>query len=158
LFLRGLVNFNEDLGFLGALSSQDLSERDQKAAKEAFESFKELVTRFPDSKYTQDARQRMLYIVNSLAKYEVHVARYYFNRGAYVAAAARAQTAITDYSQAPAQEEALYLLQASYNALGMTQLRDDALRVLKASYPNSAYLRGATGELKSAQKSWWRFW
>ncbi|MDP3136957.1 MAG: outer membrane protein assembly factor BamD, partial [Burkholderiaceae bacterium] len=77
LYLRGLVNFNDNLGVFSSISRQDLSERDQRAAKESFESFKELVTRFPDSRYTPDARLRMNYVVNSLAQYEVHVARYY---------------------------------------------------------------------------------
>jgi outer membrane protein assembly factor BamD len=89
LYLKGVINFNDDLGMFAFLTRQDLSERDQKAAKESFESFKELATRFPDSRYTPDARQRMNYIVNSLAQYEVHVARYYYSRGAYLAAIAR---------------------------------------------------------------------
>src|SRR5204862_22840 len=83
---KGIVNFNDNLGMFSFIARQDLSERDQKAAKESFEAFKELVNRFPESKYTPDARARMTYIVNSLAKYEVHVARYYYSRGAYVAA------------------------------------------------------------------------
>ncbi len=91
LFLKGVVNFNDNLGVFSFLSHQDLSERDQKAAKESFQAFKELVTRFPDSKYAADATSRMTYIVNSLAEYEVHVARYYYRRGAYVAAVNRAQ-------------------------------------------------------------------
>src|SRR6478752_750610 len=110
LYLKGVVNFNDDLGMFSWMTRQDLSERDQKAAKESFESFKELVTRFPESRYTPDARLRMNYIVNSLAQYEVHVARYYYNRGAYLAAINRAQSAITDYQTVPAHEEALYLL------------------------------------------------
>ena len=93
LYLKGIVNFNDNLGMFSFLTRQDLSERDQKAAKESFESFKELATRFPDSRYTPDARARMTYIVNSLAQYEVHVARYYYSRGAYVAAINRAQHA-----------------------------------------------------------------
>ena len=91
MYLRGLVNFNDNLGLFGALARQDLSERDQKAAKESFEAFRELAERFPDSKYAPDARQRMTYIVNSLAQYEVHVARYYHQRGAHVAAISRAR-------------------------------------------------------------------
>ena len=142
LYLKGIVNFNDNLGILAFLTRQDLSERDQKAAKESFEAFKELTTRFPDSKYTPDARARMLYIVNSLAQYEVHVARYYFNRGAYVAAANRAQNAITDYQEVPAVEEALYILMRSYEALGMQQLSADARRVLEKNYPEHAYLKG----------------
>jgi outer membrane protein assembly factor BamD len=87
LYLRGLVNFNDNLGILGNFTSQDLSERDQQAAREAYQAFKQLVDQFPDSAYSDDARSRMGYIVNSLAAYEVHVARYYFKRAAYVAAA-----------------------------------------------------------------------
>jgi outer membrane protein assembly factor BamD len=155
LYLKGIVNFNDNLGPFGFITRQDLSERDQKAAKESFESFKELVTRFPDSKYTPDARARMRYIVNSLAAYEVHVARYYYNRGAYVAAANRAQNAITDYQEVPAVEEALYILMRSYEQLGMTQLATDARRVLEKTYPKSDYI--ARG-FKGSQQPWWKFW
>ena len=82
-YLKGLINFNEDLGLLGSISQQDMTERDPKGARESFDAFKELVTRFPDSKYTPDATLRMKYLVNALAKLEVHVARYYMKRGAY---------------------------------------------------------------------------
>jgi len=141
LYLKGLVTFNDNLGFLGALSQQDLSERDQKAAKDSFESFRQLITRFPQSNYSADARTRLTHIVNSLSQYEVHVARYYHRRGAHVAAINRAQTALTDYPGTPALEEALHLLVSSYDALGMNDLRNDARRVLSASYPNSRFLR-----------------
>jgi outer membrane protein assembly factor BamD len=155
LYLKGIVNFNDNLGIFAFLSRQDLSERDQKAAKESFEAFKELVARFPDSRYAPDARARMTYIVNSLAQYEVHVARYYFSRGAYVAAINRAQNALTDYQDVPALEEALFILLRSYEALGMTQLAGDTRRVMEKSYPRSEYLsRG----FKSAQDPWWKFW
>jgi outer membrane protein assembly factor BamD len=155
LYLKGIVNFNDNLGMFSWLTRQDLSERDQKAAKESFESFRELVTRFPDSRYTPDARARMTYIVNSLAQYEVHVARYYYNRGAYVAAINRAQAALADYRDVPALEEALFILVRSYDALGMTQLRDDAKRVMEKNYPQSEYLTRGT---KKAERSWWQFW
>lgn len=155
LYLKGLVNFNDNLGLFSWISQQDLSERDQKAAKDSFESFSELATRFPDSRYAKDARQRMTYIVNSLAQYEVHVARYYFQRGAYVAAIGRAQAALADYQGVPALEEALYILIQSYDALGMTQLRDDARRVMQSSYPQGVY---ATGTVKAKSNPWWKFW
>lgn len=155
LYLKGLVNFNDNLGLFGALVQQDLSERDQKAAKESFEAFKELTARFPESKYSADARLRMGYIVNSLAQSEVHVARYYYKRGAYVAAINRAQGAINEFRDVPATEEALHLLARSYDALGMTQLRDDSLRVLKQNYPQSVYLEVNAG---SAKKPWFKFW
>ena len=127
----------------------------QKAAKQAFESFDELVKRFPDSRYTPDARARMRYTVNALAQYEVHVARYYYQRGAYVAAINRAQQAIADYRDAPALEEALYILTRAYDKLGMDQLRDDAERVLTENYPNSVYM--ARG-FKGPDKPWWQLW
>ena len=155
LYLKGLINFNDNLGLFGSLARQDLSERDQKAAKESFEAFRELVARFPDSRYSPDARLRMTYIVNSLAQYEVHVARYYYTRGAYVAAVNRAQAALTDYTDAPALEEALFIIVRSYDALGMTQLRDDARRVMQASYPQSEYLSKG---FKSVDSPWWKVW
>jgi outer membrane protein assembly factor BamD len=155
LYLKGVINFNDNLGMFAALSRQDLSERDQKAAKESFESFKELVNRFPESRYAADARERMTYIVDSLAQYEVHVARYYYNRGAYVAAINRAQNAIRDYKDVPALEEALFILLRSYDALGMTQLAGDTRRVMEKNYPGSEYL--ARGFKKSVDP-WWKFW
>lgn len=154
LYLKGLVNFNDRLGLLGFISQMDLSERDQKAAKVSYESFRELSERFPDSRYAPDARQRMAYIVNSLAQYEVHVARYYLQRGAYLAAINRAQVAIEDFQGAPALEEALYILYVAYDALGMADLRDDARRVLDANFPESSY--PSRGFVKD--DPWWKLW
>jgi outer membrane protein assembly factor BamD len=156
LYLKGLVNFNDNLGMFSSLINQDLSERDQKAAKESYESFQELSKRFPDSKYTPDARQRMTYIVNSLASYEVHVARYYARRGAHVAAIQRAERALSEYQGVPAAEEALAIMVYSYNALGMTQLRDDARRVLERNYPDSRVLDKPLASRNS--KPWWQLW
>lgn len=153
-YLKGLANFNEDLGLLGAIANQDLSERDPKAARDSFDAFKELVTRFPGSKYTPDAAQRMNYLVNALASNEVHVARYYARRGAYVAAVNRAQAALQQYPQAPATEEALAIMVRSYDALGLTELRDDARRVLVKNHPNSKFL----GEMTQVEKPWWKLW
>lgn len=155
LYLKGVINFNDDLGLFSSITRQDLAERDQKAAKESFEAFRELTTRFPNSKYAPDAALRMGYIVNSLAQYEVHVARYYFNRGAYLAAINRAQQAITDYRDAPAVEEALVILVKSYESLNMAQLRDDTLRVLETNFPGSEFLGKGLGK---RAKPWWQFW
>lgn len=154
LYLKGLVNFNDNLGMFAWLSRQDLSERDQKAAKDSYESFSELVNRFPQSRYAPDARQRMTYIVNSLAQYEVHVARYYYQRSAYVAAIARAQTALADYQGVPATKEALDILINSYDKLGMTDLRDDAKRVRDGNYA------GALDATLAPKKKepWWKIW
>lgn len=157
LYLKGLINFTDTLGWFGSIAQQDLSERDQNAAKESFQAFRELVTRFPESRYTPDARDRMKYIVNALAQYEVHVARYYYRRGAYVAAINRAQTAITEYRDVPALEEAVFILVKSYDALGMTQLRDDAARIMQKNFPNSVYLSKGLGA-KQADQPWWKLW
>lgn len=155
LYLRGLVNFNDDLGLLGSISRQDLSERDQQASRDAYQSFKLLAEQFPDSKYTPDARLRMAYIVNALASHEVHAARYYFRRGAFLAAANRAQQAIRDYQNSPAAEEALYIMAVSYDRLGLDELRDGADRVLKKNFPDSRFLRDG---LLAPARAWWQFW
>ncbi len=155
LYLRGVINFNDNLGLLGSLAKQDLSERDQSASRESFQSFKQLVDQFPQSRYAPDSKARMNFIINSLASYEVHVARYYFRRGAYVAAAARAQQAVTDYQQSPAAEEALFIMMQSYDKLQLAGLRDDAERVLRTNFPKSSFLGLGTA---LTPKAWWRFW
>ncbi len=154
-YLKGLANFNDDLGWTGYVSGQDLTERDPKAASEAFEAFKDLATRFPESRYTPDAIARMNYLVNALASHEVHVARYYMKRSAYVAAANRAQFSLKSYPQAPANEEGLLILVKAYDALGMNDLRDDAERVMKTNFPNSPYLKG---DPKKSSAPWWQIW
>jgi len=153
-YLKGLANFNEDLGLIGYVTLQDLTERDPKAARDSFDAFKVLVTKYPESRYTPDATARMKYLVNALAQYEVHVARYYLKRGAYVAAANRAQFAVRTYIDAPANEEALFILVKSYDALGMNDLRDDAERVMRKNYPDSDYYRRGL----ERQVPWWKLW
>ncbi len=155
LYLQGLVNFNDNLGILGKFVSQDLSERDQQAARDSYQSFKQLVDQFPRSIYAEDAQVRMNYIVNSLAAYEVHVARYYYRRGAYVAAANRAQQAVQEFQYSPAAEEALVIMARSYDRLGLNQLRDDAQRVLEKNFPNSRF---AGDNLIPVEKPWWKIW
>jgi outer membrane protein assembly factor BamD len=153
-YLKGLANFNDDLGYLGNLVDQDMSERDPKAAGDAFLSFKELVTRFPNSKYAEDSTARMKYLVNALASHEVHVAKYYLKRKAWVAAANRAKEVLKTYPDAPAVEEALEIMIVSYDKLKLTDLRDDAQRVMKLNFPNSKYAKGINTE----GKAWYRFW
>jgi len=155
-YLRGLITFNDDLGWLGKFTGQDLSERDPQAAKDAFESFKIVVERFPNSKYAPDALDRMRYIVNSLAEADVIVARFYYQRGAYLASANRAQLVIRDYDRAPAVEEALYILYKSYQKLGMVELSNDTARVFKLNFPDSPMLE--TGQRVIKERRWWQFW
>jgi outer membrane protein assembly factor BamD len=151
-YLKGLVNFREDQGLLGYVYELDLSEREPKGMRESFNAFKELVTKFPQSRYANDATDRMRYLTNSLGLYEVKVARYYFNRGAYIAAINRAQVTIVSYPRTPANEDALDVLIRSYDKLGLTQLRDDSQRVLAQTFPESQYITGP------AKKPWWKFW
>ncbi|MDA1117264.1 MAG: outer membrane protein assembly factor BamD [Proteobacteria bacterium] len=153
-YLKGLINFTEDDGLLAFLADPDMAERDPKAAQEAFASFREVVTRFPESKYAEDSAARMRYLVNALARHEVHVARYYMKRGAYLAAANRAQQTVANFPQAPATEEALYLMMQAYGALGLADLRDDAERVMRRNFPDSPYFKGPV----KRKVSWWRIW
>ena len=151
-YLKGLVHFREDQGLLGYVYEVDLAEREPKGMRESFVAFKELVAKFPDSRYAQDATDRMVYLTNALARYEVNVARYYFNRGAYVAAVNRAQAAIVGYPRTAASESALDILARSYDKLGLVQLRDDTLGILRQTFPESIYLAGPV------EKPWWKFW
>ena len=153
-YLKGLANFNEDLGLFGRISDQDLTERDPGAAAESFEAFKQLVTSFPNSRYTPDATLRMNYLVNALASHEVHVARYYMKRGAYVAAINRAQASIKTYPNAPANEEALFIMVKAYDLLNINDLRDDAERVMRKNFPKSVYYERGLNRTEP----WWKLW
>ena len=153
-YLKGLANFNDDLGLLGNLIEQDMSERDPQAARDAFLAFKELITRFPDSKYAEDSRARMNYLLNALASNEVHVAKYYMKREAWVASANRAREVLKNYPDAPALEEALAIMVVSYDKLQLTGLRDDTLRVLNLNFPNSQYAKGINLE----GRPWYSLW
>lgn len=153
-YLKGLVYFNEDIGLFGKISGQDTTERDPKAARDSFDAFKELAQRFPESKYTPDGLTRMKYLVNALASSEVHVARWYMRRGAYIAAVNRAQYALKNYPETPAIEEALFVMVKAYDALGMNDLRDDAERVMKKNFPKSTYIASD----RASSSSWWQLW
>jgi outer membrane protein assembly factor BamD len=152
-YLKGLINFNEDLGVFGGFANQDMSERDPRAAIESFESFRELVQRFPDSRYAPDAYARMRYLINALANNEVRVGEYYLRRKAYVAAVNRAQYVLTNYPKTPAVEQALIVMVKAYDAMGLTELRDDADRLLKLNYPSTEYSLASR-----QQRKWWQFW
>lgn len=154
-YLKGLVNFNDDPGAMASIGRQDLSERDLKAARESFEAFRQVITRFPDSRYAEDSRARMRYLVNSMAGGEVHIARYYFRRGAYLAAINRAQGVVQQYQGAPAVEEALFIMLKGYEKLGLEDLRADADRIMRLNFPNSEfYAKG----LRFDDRSWWELW
>lgn len=154
-YLKGLANFNDELGFVGYVVTQDLTDRDPKAARDSFDAFKELVAKFPQSKYAPDAIKRMNYLVNTLSAYEAKVAHYYYRRGAYVASVNRAQNLVKTYPNTPATEDGLAIMMYGYDAMGLKDLSTDARRVLEKTFPNSAYLKGA----KVGQgRAWYRFW
>jgi len=151
-YLKGLVYFREDQGLFGYVYELDLAERDPKQMRESFAAFKELAQKFPQSRYTEDAQERMRYLTNALGMYEVNVARYYYERGAYVAAANRAQAALISHPRTPSNEHALDVMVKSYRKLGLTQLADDAQRILEKTFPQSAYVAGLPA------KPWWKIW
>ena len=153
-YLKGLANFNENLGLISRLGGQDMTERDPKQARESYNAFRELVTRFPNSKYADDSAARARYLLNGLANYELQVALYYMKRRAYVAALNRAQYVVIKYQETPSTEQALMIMVNCYDALGMHQLRDDTMRVLKHNFPNSKYL----SESSESSKPWWKLW
>lgn len=157
-YLKGLINFNENINsLLGTLVDQDPAERDPAALRDSFDSFKELVTRYPNSIYTPDARLRMQYLLNTLARSDIHVADYYLRRGAYVAAANRAKGVLIDYPQTPQTRDALQILIQAYDAMGMKDLRDDTKRILDLNLAKD----GARPETKETPKNaspWWKFW
>ena len=154
LYLKALANFKEDLGPLARVVSQDLADRDPKAARESFEGFKELVSRFPESRYSVDARERMAYLVEALARHEIRVARYYLSRGAFLAAANRAQDAITRFPNSPNHRDGLDVMIEAYDRMGMAELRDDARKVLAKNFPADRMARDG----QNRSKSWWKFW
>jgi len=156
-YVKGLANFNGEISLLQSLGGQDPTERDPKAAQDSFAAFKDLVTRFPNSKYAPDSRLRMQYLVNALAKYELHVARYYLRRGAHIAAVNRVQGVLTQYPNSPSTRDALEIMVQAYDAMGMTDLRDDAQRVL-ARNSNAPAGSEATDGDNPTGKPWWQFW
>jgi outer membrane protein assembly factor BamD len=151
-YLKGRINFNEDQGIIGMVHKKDIADTDPVAAREAFDAFKILVTRYPKSKYAPDARERMTYLVDALARHDLKVAEYYFRRGAYVAAVNRAQDVVTTYPRTPAVEQALAIMVGGYKAMGLEELSEGAQRTLKANFPNSQI------SFEANKSKWWKFW
>jgi len=155
-YLKGIVNYNRSVGFIDRFIPTDQSQRDPGSALDAFEDFGELVRRFPDSRYAADARQRMLYLRSNLAKNEVHVARYYMRRGAYLAAANRAQYVIERFQRTSAVEEALEVMIDAYDRLGKEQLAADARRVLELNRREGRFIDDtpAPEEISLGRRIW----
>lgn len=153
-YLKGLATFNER-GIVEKLTAQQISDRDPKSLRDSFLAFKELVTRYPNSRYAKDANLRMAYLVQTLAQHELHVARYYMKRQAYVAALNRCKYVIENYPETPSVEEALVIMVSAYDLLDMQDLKADTLRILKTNYPESKFNTTAVPDDK---RVWWKFW
>jgi len=141
-YLKGLVNYEENLGFLERMMPARIRDRDQSSAEDAFMDFSELLRRFPDSRYVPDARQRMVFLRNNLAAYELIVAEYYLRRKAYIAAANRARYALEVYPNTPQTPEALIVLHKAYTALDLPELANGSMAVLQLNYPENYYVAG----------------
>ncbi|MBT6273763.1 MAG: outer membrane protein assembly factor BamD [Chromatiales bacterium] len=135
-YIKGLAQYNQGRGLLEQLVPMDPSQRDPGSTLESFEAFGELVRRYPNSKYAKDSAQRMLFLRNNLSQYEIHVANYYMRRGAYIAAVNRAKYVVENFDTTPAVPEALVIMAKGYRVLGMNDLMEDALRVLKLNHPD----------------------
>jgi len=135
-YLKGLVNFNRSIGFIERFLPTDATQRNPSNVKEAYDNFDELVRRFPNSKYAPDAKQRMLALRNNLAMYEIHVARFYIKRRAYVAAANRGSYVVKEFQRTPAVPYALKVMEEAYTKLGLDDLAADAKRVYDQNYPD----------------------
>jgi len=138
LYMRGVVLFDQAPNVLEKLFRVDLSVRPPKDTMRSFSIFQELIRRFPSSEYVPDARQRMVFLRNRLTEYENHVAQYYIERGAYVAAVNRAKYALEHYPEAPQLEKTLQIMVLAYEQLGMTDLANDTRRVLRESFGDEA--------------------
>ena len=144
-YLKGMASFEEDKSTFGVLiGKDDLSDRDPTLTRDALNAFRDVYTLFPESRYAPSARERVLYLTNTLAKHQIAIATYYYSKEAYVAVVNRAKGVVEDYPGAPAVEEALALLYRSYESMGLNELADDSRRVLELNFPNSAYLNRNT--------------
>ncbi len=161
-YLKGLSNFVSDQTAFSRIAGQDISERDTKDLVASFDSFRELVTRYPDSKYVPDAKLRMKFLENLLAEHEEHIALYYFNRKAWVAAVERAQDTLTHYPQAPVNELGLAIMTRAYAAMGAPNLSGDSRRVLQQNFPHSVWLDDkkplVLHGITEPPHAWWRIW
>ncbi len=135
-YLKGLINYNRDIGFIDRYLPTDTAQREQNSAREAYRNFEELIRRFPKSRYVADARLRMVALRNNMAMHEVHIARYYLERGAFIAAANRGSGVIERYQRTPAVPYALQVMQEAYEKLGLYSLANDTERVYQLNFPS----------------------
>jgi outer membrane protein assembly factor BamD len=153
-YIKGMVHFERTPNFIERWFRADLSQRPPTDARSSFQAFQTLVQRFPASEYAEDARQRMIFLRNRLASYEIYVAEYYLSRGAYVGALNRARYALETYDGAPQLRRALIVMVEAYEHLGMAQLATDTEKVLRENFANA----DAPAPAAEDEKSWWKFW
>lgn len=134
-YMKGVSAYDMNENFFSSLVPTDDSKRDVSGVREAFDEFTQLLTRYPNSRYAQDARARMVYIRNMLARHEIHVANYYFKRGAYMAALKRGQNVVENMQETTAVPDGLAVMAQAYILLEMSDLAKDSARVLCANYP-----------------------
>lgn len=139
-YMRGLTNMESDSNLFQELMRIDRSDRDPSKSREAFNDFRRLIQQYPDSKYAADAKARMLHIKDRLARYEIAIARYYMKRSAYVAAANRGRYVIEHYPDSTQVQSALEIMVSSYEQLGLTELRDNAMKTLRINFPDSEFI------------------
>lgn len=154
-YLKGLINYNRGITFIDRFLPTDSSQRDPGSARDAFRDFNELLAKFPNSQYADDAKQRIIALRNNVAMYEVHVADFYMRRGAYLAAINRCKEVIQKYQRTQAVPNALKIMEEAYRKLEMNELADDAARVYALNYGGSA--AGQTPqmhELSAAERLW----
>jgi outer membrane protein assembly factor BamD len=136
IYLRGLINFTRDIGLVEKYIPRDETQRDPGAAQFALQDFTNLINRYPNSQYSEDASQRIVYLRNRLAQHEVNVAHFYLRRGAYIAALNRGKYVIENYQRTPAMPEALFIMAKAYKILELDDLSEDTIRVLEINYPD----------------------
>jgi len=153
-YLKGLVNYEQNQGFLERIMPDRVRDRDQSMARDSFLDFSELLRRFPDSRYVPDARQRMIFLRNNLAAYEISVAQYYLRRKAYVAAVNRARYALETYPNTPEMSEALIVLVKAYKALNLPELEEGSMTVLALNYPDNYFVLGKKKKRSWADRLW----
>jgi outer membrane protein assembly factor BamD len=156
-YLKGIINFNDNAGFFSRLSNQDPAERDPQTLRDSFDSFRELVSRFPDSIYVEDSKLRMQFLINTLSRSDISIASYYLRRGAYIAAVNRANNVLKEFPQTRQTRDALQIMILAYDAMGQNDLRDDAQRTLDLNIAKDGIKPSIQNTLQ-AQGSWWQFW
>jgi outer membrane protein assembly factor BamD len=134
-YMKGLAKYSESQGLFDRFLPTDSTQRDLGSARQSFNDFAELLARYPDSEYAADAKARMIHMRNQLARYEIHVANYYFKRKAYLAAANRGRYVVENFQQTPAVADGLAVMVQAYQLLNLNELADTALQTLVENYP-----------------------